>query len=422
MKSKNRTFSTEKERETIKCCRISSNLCTKRNISIKLLWFLICFSCLIIHLTFTIQRYLKYDIYSDVSISIPDTITPPGLSICFELVDLLIEEPEECADTLTAGIMIEDYDKCDTWLDQFPFDRVMNNMTYDLISRIESIESPSKVNHTHYDGNNYNGKRYGLSYRNHHVSEFYKDFKKCIRIVVPINGTVTIGQVTRWKSGLKTLLEVAINLNDLAFDQNRTFGFGTLIHERSKYPRVYDAHEQVIQYSKDDQADNEFQFVYTQITTQYLRNPYGDRCYDYSENESVESQGECLEKCTDKLTFERYRVRNRESVTTVYDSNPIGAIGTVFKSDVDESCMVYCRVDCTTHFYDPTFVTKFDDGNHFKIQVDAVKPKTTINHEPSFSLGDFVIYVAGSFGLWLGTSFYVTVTDLVRFFIYFKSN
>lgn len=420
MRSRNGNFSVEKDTKTIKFICINSNLCTKGNISIQFLWFLICSSCLITHLTFTIQRYVKYNIYSDVSISIPDTITPPGLSICFELVDLLIEESDECADTLTAGIVMEDYDDCDTWLDQFPLDLVMNNMTYDLIDRIVSIESPSNVINAHYDGNN--ETRHELSYRNHHVSEFYKNFKKCIRIVVPINGTVTIGQVTKWKSGLKTLLEVAINLTDLAFDQNRTFGFGTLIHERSKYPRVYDAHEQVIQYSKEDQADNEFQFVYTQITTRYLTHPYGDNCYDYSQNSSVESQGQCLEKCTDRVTFERYKVRNRESVTTVYDSDPIRATETVFKRDVDESCMVYCRVDCITHFYDPTFVTKFDDGHHFKIQVDAVKPKTTIIHQPSFSLGDFVIYVAGSCGLWLGTSFYVTVTDLVRFLINFKSN
>jgi hypothetical protein len=147
----------------------------------------------------------------------------------------------------------------------------------------------------------------------------------------------------------------------------------------------------------------------------YLQNPYKSQCSYYDTNQSPfnsVSFNECLHKCTETNCFLKYKCvkQNYERVIrrldeSLYDSVECNETEHKNCNNVYEKCTKICPIDCLTENYYFSSYVEYHEDRYLNTQYnfwDSREAFILYKETEDILLIDYLTYIGGLFGLWLG--------------------
>lgn len=211
------------------------------------------------------------------------------------------------------------------------------------------------------------------------------------------------------------------------------------VHESGSFPRGEVTLPVVANLSKA----LSFVITYTRIETHYLPSPYVHKCISYSAIEHplsmYESRTHCVAACIRNRTMENHGTVPSGSLLTreAIERRKMRSLKTVFVSssteyvdDYDVQCSEICQLGCVTiTFYTTLSETAPDSVESntsviFDVSTRFENPETSVKFIPRLEFQEYVIYIAGVFGIWFSASIYHLSMDMAstasKAFVLFK--
>ena len=323
---------------------------------VKCLWTLTCSVGIICHLCDTTQRYLSYETTSQVSITIPGNILPPGISACFDLNEIILESslspPEReiysRARCSRSNSGVSNTTMCRYLMKDILLSDILSNKTIkanDFITKLRKKGMKLEIEMEYYS----------MRFKCFKLARF-KDSKR----------EVSSSDLDQLINPHRKVLEAVF---DRSFRIDTRMTFGISIHESGKLRHFRNSNTLAL--SAIAKEKNLFYLDYEEGISHYLPPPFHSACENYEESK-FESKNHCFEECYGGyngnahgedgfITTANYSILNY-TLTYYPDIDSIR----------DQKCNEMCRSDCITkHYYgsiteeygypflDPTFMIRF---------------------------------------------------------------
>lgn len=440
----------------------------------KKLWFACCLFALLAHAFLTTETYMQYETTTETVIQMPTEMKPPATSVCFPIWNLVIEEKLRPGSKCQAELLINRtrIQACEQeLLNNSIIHELIYNLTAEPVDFVIAfyIRRPSR-NGTQWINRTIALRKNAASFRGDevyipgYVYSYYRGPYKCVRFQSQPLDSKTLGidrMTTGYPRGMLlpdfALLQNSSNsyfrsrncLCDVIFfhefgtkarnffigyfklDRYWTQAMGAVrlyVHENGSFPRGEVTLPVVANLSKA----LSFVITYTRIETHYLPAPYVHKCVDYVIDHSqswFESRTHCVNACIRDKTIEEYNTipsthllskealfhRDLKDRQSVFVSPNVGYV-----ADYDVKCSQICQLGCVTKtFYTTLSETATDslesnDTLIFDVSTRFENPETSVKFIPRLQFQEYIIYIAGVFGIWFSASIYHLSIDLVR--------
>ena len=359
---------------------------------------------------------------TSTSIKSPDVIKPPAISMCLQM-DEFENIPKNCT-----KMYVNVFGERRCILEEYSLKDLMTKYSGNLSDELYFWD---------YDKDFYEQNATANKYFRSKTLQYYYSGHKCVHIpssigieLIRYHTNHPYNQLSR-SHGYSDNIErrtLEHNLDDiylLDFFLNirNTRLIGRLVHLT-----IFFTEPEKIGHNRDSAFERYFwepaiepnvaRLNYHQITTKYLKYPFDHDCYEYAKDDSLESKGDCQEKCTKNGTFKKYgRVGRVMSTYTYDDAIPYDA--PIIDHEVDSSCIRKCRVDCKTIQYYPVldFLWFHYRKSVFRIQLLSACPQTFISFSAKFDMLSYLVFVGGIFGMWIGFDLFSSTSSFIDYLI-----
>ena len=366
----------------------------------KCLWTLTCSIGIVCHLCDTTQRYLSYETTSQVSITIPGNILPPGISACFDLNEITLEstlDPSEreiysrarCS-MLTSGVSNKTV--CRYLMENILLSDILSSKT---IKANDFITEPWQK-----------GMKLEIE------MEYYSMRFKCFKLArfKDSKREVSSSDLDQLMNPYRKVLEAVFNRS---FRIDTRMAFAISIHESGKLRHFRNSNTLTL--STIVKEKNLFNLDYEEVISHYLPAPFHSACENYEESK-FESKSHCFEECyggyngnahgkSGFITTANYSILNY--TVTYYPE---------IDSIRDQKCNKICHSDCITKNYYGSIAEEYGYpvlDPKFMIRLFSSRPSTVIVLMASFNFDSFIVFCGSILGLWFGFSIYISITDIV---------
>ena len=150
-----------------------------------------------------------------------------------------------------------------------------------------------------------------------------------------------------------------------------------------------------------------------------LESPYPTNCQNYKTSSPYLSRRDCIRKCkmnasltNCKVIHKGIDVQRDDPVVHFAQRSDCDCIKNI---DFDTICEKECpHYDCAIDYYKPVRVHNAPDNRGFMTLTIPTDPETAFYHEPKLETIEFICYLASTFGMWFGLSFF-SLSDLFSF-------
>lgn len=383
-------------KKTTKVIDRKFNLCSQ----IKCLWTLTCSTGIICHLCDTTQRYLNYETTSQVSITIPGKILPPGISACFDLNEIILEsslDPPErgiysrarCSKR-TSGL--SNTTMCRYLMKNILLSDILSNKT---IKANDFITKPRKK-----------GMKLEIE------MEYYSMRFKCFKLArfKDSRREVSSSDLDEQINPYRKVLEATFNRS---FRIGSRMTIGISVHESGKLRHFRDSNTLTL--SAIEKEKNLFYLDYEEVISHYLPAPFHSACKNYGESR-FESKSHCFEECYGGYNGNAY---GEDGFITTANYSILNYTLTYYpeiNSIRDQKCSEMCHSDCITKHYYGSITGEYGYpvlDPAFMIRLFSSRPSTVIVLMASFNFDSFIVFCGSILGLWFGFSIYISIADIV---------
>lgn len=302
----------------------------------KCLRTLTCSIGIICHLCGTTQRYLSYETTSQVSITIPENILPPGISVCFNLNEIILEsslDPAERQIYSRARCSRYTSGESNTTICKY----LMNNILLSDILSKKTIKANDFITKP---------KKYGMKLEI--AMEYYSMRLKCFKLArfKDRKRELLSSDMDRSVDPCREVLEAVFNRS---FRIGTRMAFGISIYESGKLKHFRDSNTLIR--STIAKEKNLFYLDYEEVTSHYLPAPFRSACENYEESK-FESKSHCFEEC-----YGRYNgnASGKDGFITTANYSILNYALKYYPeidSIRDQKCNQMCHSDCITkHYY-----------------------------------------------------------------------
>ena len=409
---------------------------------LSVLWLLVCLQgngFQVYHLS---KQYFSYEINTNVRQAHDNVIQMPSVTLCFEAVSLIkwTKLKKKNVETLIEGVISEELFNGDSLINlsaikklpitdrmavlgnlfrNFPLNVIINNMTMEA----KDIFDPTMIFGYEKDKNTYIAKPGGL-HLYYNISSFIRDMHKCFLLVIRDE---YISDVKYFNLKRQPVSPYLVNILGIMEDVlDIVLDVLYMLSPKNSLP-----YAGFPPYLEKAVAKNKVYFLsYDELEEDLLPPPFETKCRDYntpdSAGHSYQSQSDCYEKC----------FRNQSLETTgsllpglVLDSNDNYTVVPVFDlvnrmtsithlktgesllvanhyNQISLKCMKKCsQFDC----HIKTFIPKTTGLLQRKDELLQIlnfqvrqTPLTYTRYLQQYSLAQFLVDIASSFGFWLG--------------------
>lgn len=404
-----------------------------------ILWIIFCSVGLSYHLATICDGYFKYSVTTETVIQIPQIFTPPALSVCFTITDIirvdLLNETSPCYTTKSFNSFVSfqptttssSSETCSTYLSTLSMDKV-NDLTYNFDDIFDTIwyRDPDDYNVITVNATQSLDDFYIYSLK--HVTSLFKNDLKCFTINTTANFTKnyyetllvsdadTEGSVL--SLGLKVDEETPTNF-PIVYQNNEKNSQSMLTHPSvlkifthsiHHAPRGYIVPPVVCNLTENSDVT----IVYHRVANRLLPPPFQSACRNYNDpNESGEfhDQLECIEICLDNSPGDGFLDKTTiKSINSTKRSRPTSSTKT------RHECVKKCPLPCERINYMSRLAGWLGQpqGNDATITLGSGEPDILVQFKPRTQPFEFVIFVASCFNLWFGVSVYGSTLDFCR--------
>lgn len=397
----------------------------KKKLDHRSIIFIVCTIGLAWHLIVTTSIYLSYELVTLTSTQLESVITPPLLNVCIRLEDFHPYFPKNC----TRKVLVSGR-KVNCVIEQYSLQMLMNNYSGAM------IENTYFYNYDDYRIDNFASSSYYDMFPGF-LLEYYFLKSKCIQIPTLLNvrnGKVIYDTIIGNRSNdinfsldkkhLESQDMEEIFLLDTFLGVQHSIGHGKwidvaifLTDSTNRVPHHRDQTYLHNFYDSSKTADDVSKISYYEVVTRYMTYPYGHDCYDNSNkviNETFESRGDCIEKCTNEGLLKKYGSVGRVMSTTEYDTYiPFNA--PTYDEHIDRMCNSKCKVHCLTKQYFPIQLLLWNHFRHDKLRIQLLYmyPQTSVMFAAKFDLLSYFIFIGGICGIWVGLDLFSCATYFI---------
>jgi hypothetical protein len=145
-------------------------------------------------------------------------------------------------------------------------------------------------------------------------------------------------EISKFNRDLKSL----VTKSYLYYSKTRDLDYQLLFHDPNELPSLTFSENAAM--------------IFSQIKVKRLPPPYDSKCFDYENNKSFKSRGQCINDCVLKNFLKRYDCIPRESVNvlTLYDNmtlNSTFCVDNNFEDFSEDNCSDRCLKPCEELFF-----------------------------------------------------------------------
>ena len=333
---------------------------------ISIIWIGVCLAAMVYHMHVTTNKYFEYEVTSTTSIQLLEQFSLPAFSLCFRIDRIKTINNGSCSDSHSS----HNSSCLDQLIYEYPYATVISDFTIRFRKIIQFLID---------------------DYLDGKTDVFFKPPFKCIKFLMNSN--------INTKLHGNRILVAGIFRSSPIFD--------IFIHDPQTFVTGKD------QPSFSVQGNMILGLSLEKFSMNYLPSPYKFNCMDYSKF-NLNSKEECIEKCIRKkynidLDIYTYSTFNRNQTSNLirfplYDSEYL-------------LCSSKCNVNCKTNIY--FFNVKQLIVREPKAEIWIVHSKlfADSSFSPSFSLINYIIFIASIGSLWIGFSIYASTKKLTVYLL-----
>ena len=332
---------------------------------LSIIWIVVCFAAMVYHMHVTTNKYFEYEVTSTTSIQLVEEFSLPAFSFCLRIDRIKTINNGSCSDSHSS----HNSSCLDQLMYDYPYSAVINNFTIGLSEIIRYLISDQLGEKT---------------------DVFFKPPFKCFKFLMNNNLNTNIHS----------------NLILIAVVVRSTPIFDIFIHDPQTLVTGKD------QPSFSVQGNMLLILHLEKFSMNYLPSPYKFNCMDYPKF-NLNSKEECIEKCIRK----KYNIDLDIYTYSTFNRNQTSKL---IKFPLYEPeyllCSSKCYVNCKTniYFFNVRKQTIFRDPKagigvfHSNLFADS-------SFSPSFTLINYIIFIASIGSLWIGFAIYVSIKQFTIF-------